>query len=109
VQWWVGVIIPITAVLGGLIGAWWQKQATKGSNTAAILAVQFEALWSPHPQRRKAALETIDQLMEEGRLDRDQLMAASIQLKCWAAVNWDLDERQRQSMESRMDKTRGVV
>ena len=37
VQWWQAIAVPVAAIVGTLIGAWWQKRATQHAATSELL------------------------------------------------------------------------
>ena len=100
-QWWQAIGFPIAAILGGLIGAWWQKRATRQAGNSELLDGQLQAHWSKHPGQRRAARETIEKLMQGGKLNDEQLLAASIWLRISGAERWELAGGQRSSIEDR--------
>lgn len=98
-EWLTAVALPIAAILGGLVGAWWSRRASKTGEIGSLLNAQLEALWSERPQQRQAARDIIRGLMASGSLSNEQLMAASTELRHWAAVNWGPPAEDRRTLE----------
>jgi hypothetical protein len=88
-EWLTAVALPVGAILGGLVGAWWAKRSSKAAEIGSLLNAQLEALWAEHPRQRQAARDIIRGLMSSGSLTTEQLEAASTALRHWAAVNWE--------------------
>lgn len=88
-DWLTAVALPLGAIVGGLVGAWWSKRSSRTAQIGALLNAQLEALYSPHPRQRQAARDIIRGLMTSGSLSTEQLAAASTALRHWAAVNWN--------------------
>ncbi|WP_375433012.1 hypothetical protein [uncultured Friedmanniella sp.] len=90
--------IPLAGVLGSLVGAWWTRRDARRARVGSDLENLRHELWEEEPRRRRAAQETIHELMNRGLLTDEQLIAASITLKHWAAVRWDLTLEQRRRL-----------
>lgn len=95
---WVAIGIPVAAIIGTLVGAWWSKRATERGLTGALVADQLEALWSDRPRQRAAARDTLQDLLKSGSLTVEQRTAASQHLKHWAAETWELPEAERRRL-----------
>jgi hypothetical protein len=99
VEWLTAVFLPIGAILGGLVGAWWTRRSSKSAEIGTLLNAQLEALWSEHPRQRQAARDIIRGLMASGSLTSEQLVAASTALRHWAAVTWEPPAEDRRTLE----------
>lgn len=100
-QWWVAVGIPLAGVLGGLLGVWITRRSAHRSDVNALLISQLQALYSEDPRARQTARDIIRNMMVEGHLGEEQMEAASIALRNWAAANWDLSGEERRSLVER--------
>jgi len=100
VEWLTAIGLPVAAILGGLVGAWWAKRSSKTAEIGSLLNAQLQALYSEHPRQRQAARDIIRGLMESGSLSREQLEAASTALKHWAAVNWEAADEAGRTLEA---------
>ena len=99
---WVAVIgIPVAGVLGGLLGIWIGKRSARRSDVTALLVSQLQELYSEHPRARQAARDIIRDLMTRGDLSREQLEAASIALRNWAAASWEPADDEGRSLAGR--------
>lgn len=100
VDWLTAIALPVGGIIGGLVGAWWSRRASKTAEVGTLLNAQLEALYSEHPRQRQAARDIIRGLMEHGSLSAEQLEAASTALRHWAAVNWDAPDEARRTLEA---------
>jgi hypothetical protein len=87
-DWLTAVAIPVSSVVGGLVGVWLAKRSSRTSDVGSLLNAQFEALYAKHPRQRQAARDIIRSLERSGKLSPEQLKAANIALTNWTAVNW---------------------
>jgi hypothetical protein len=108
-EWLAAVGIPLAGVLGGLIGVWIGKRSARRSDVTALLVSQLQALYSDHPRARQTARDIIRDLMAEGDLGQEQLEAASIALRNWAAANWGLSEEEGRNLVERDQETEDVT
>jgi len=100
-QWWVAVGIPLAGVLGGLVGVWITRRSARRSDVNALLISQLQALYSEDPRARQTARDIIRTMMTEGRLSPEQMEAASIALRNWAAANWELSDADGRNLVER--------
>lgn len=103
-EWLAAVGIPLAGVVGGLIGVWIGKRSAHRSDVTALLVSQLQALYAEHPRARQTARDIIRDLMVGGDLNDEQLEAASIALRNWAAANWELSENEGRSLVGRDDE-----
>jgi hypothetical protein len=99
VDWLTAIALPVGGIIGGLVGAWWSRRASKTAEVGTLLNAQLEALYSEHPRQRQAARDIIRGLMEHGSLRDEQLQAAGTALRHWAAVNWGAPEAAGRTLE----------
>lgn len=99
-DWLTAIALPVGGIIGGLVGAWWSRRASKTAEVGTLLNAQLEALYSEHPRQRQAARDIIRVLMEHGSLSEEQLEAAGTALRHWAAVNWDATDAARRTLEA---------
>lgn len=99
-DWLTAIALPVAGIIGGLVGAWWSRRASKTAEIGTLLNAQLEALYSEHPRQRQAARDIIRGLMEHGSLSAEQLEAAGTALRHWAAVNWDAPDAARRTLEA---------
>ena len=104
-EWLTAIALPVGAILGGLVGAWWAKRSSKSAEIGSLLNVQLDALYSPHPRQRQAARDIIRGLMSSGSLSTEQLVAASTALRHWAAVSWETPVDDRRTLEGTSSAT----
>ena len=67
-DWLTAIALPVGGIIGGLVGAWWSRRASKTAEVGTLLNAQLEALYSEHPRQRQAARDIIRGLMEHGSL-----------------------------------------
>jgi hypothetical protein len=106
VDWLTAIALPVGGIIGGLVGAWWARRASKTAEIGSLLNAQLEALYSEHPRQRQAARDIIRGLMTSGSLSAEQLEAASTALRHWAAVNWDAPGGAGRTLESSEETSR---
>lgn len=102
-EWLAAIGIPLAGVLGGLLGVWIGKRSARRSDVTALLVSQLQALYSEHPRARQTARDIIRDLVIGGDLSREQLEAASIALRNWAAASWGQSGEQGRSLVGRDD------
>jgi len=49
VDWLTAIALPVGGIIGGLVGAWWSRRASKTAEVGTLLNAQLEALYSEHP------------------------------------------------------------
>ena len=89
----------MAGIIGGLVGAWLAKRASRRSDISTLLISEMDALYSEHPRRRQTARDIIRQLLWTGSLNQEQLYAANRALENWAAGKWELPEDERRTLE----------